>query len=314
MTLILHQFKQFMMKNLIKLSLFLLCYLSFNGTAQIVNYKMSPADSAHSAGNYRLAIDLYQMQGQKSVNGNLLNLANAYVSLGMPDSAIYYLKRQKELYKLPVMILALPDFMDLKGNKEWEMLSKELETEYLKENPGVNLEVFRTLCQINSSDQSVRGIRRDIRKKFGEISIQMDSINKKKNETDAQNLAKLEEIISKYGWPKISDYGNMLASVPFMVIQHTEDINIQKKYLKLIGELVLIDEADPRSFAYLKDRILVKENKKQLFGTQTFIDPKSGKEEVWPIEDEANVDKRRQEMGMGPLKDYLKMMGVEYGR
>jgi hypothetical protein len=165
---------------------------------------------------------------------------------------------------------------------------------------------------MGSSDQYIRGVRSDIQKEFGDKSSQMDSINKKMDKTDAQNLAKLEKIVSKYGWPKISDYGNMLTSIPFMVIQHTEDITVQKKYLKLIVELVLKNEADPQSYAYLKDRILVKENKKQLFGTQIYRNPVSGKDEVRPIEDEDNVDKRRAEYGLGPLKDYLKMVGIEY--
>ncbi|MFN8254817.1 MAG: DUF6624 domain-containing protein [Bacteroidales bacterium] len=59
--------------------------------------------------------------------------------------------------------------------------------------------------------------------------------------------------------------------------------------------------------------MLVKENKKQLYGTQLMKNNKTGKYEVCPIKDEINVDKRRAEVGLGPLKDYLIMMGIEYG-
>lgn len=44
-------------------------------------------------------------------------------------------------------------------------------------------------------------------------------------------------------------------------------------------------------------------------------DPATGKLSKFtyvPIKDEENVDKRRKEMGLIPLKDYLKMFGIDY--
>jgi hypothetical protein len=66
------------------------------------------------------------------------------------------------------------------------------------------------------------------------------------------------------------------------------------------------------------DRVKVKKHEKQIYGTQLrFIkDPKTGyitdKSEFEPIEDEKNVNKRRQEVGLQPIEEYAKEMGIVY--
>ena len=54
--------------------------------------------------------------------------------------------------------------------------------------------------------------------------------------------------------------------------------------------------------AYLTDRILVKENKGQIYGTQF------SKDNHYPIFDENDLDKRRAEMGLGSFEEYSKLM------
>ena len=67
----------------------------------------------------------------------------------------------------------------------------------------------------------------------------------------------------------------------------------------------------PGNLATLEDRILIRQGKKQVYGTQLKTDT-SGINTLFPIEDEANVDKRRASMGMIPLKEYLKRFGIAY--
>ena len=70
-------------------------------------------------------------------------------------------------------------------------------------------------------------------------------------------------------------------------------------------------EVSLANVAYLTDRVLLAEGKKQLYGTQfTTID---GKSQPRPMEDEANVDKRRAEMGLTTLAEYAKQIEQMYG-
>ena len=71
------------------------------------------------------------------------------------------------------------------------------------------------------------------------------------------------------------------------------------------------NEVIPSNVAYLTDRVLVAEGKKQKYGTQfTQVD---GKHQPQPIEDEANVDKRRKDLGLSTMAEYTKQIEKMYG-
>ena len=70
-------------------------------------------------------------------------------------------------------------------------------------------------------------------------------------------------------------------------------------------------EVSLSKMAYLTDRVLLAEGKKQRYGTQ--FHSVDGKWQPRPIEDEANVDKRRLENGMMSLVDYAKLLEQNYG-
>ena len=58
--------------------------------------------------------------------------------------------------------------------------------------------------------------------------------------------------------------------------------------------------------AYLTDRVLVNEEKKQLYGTQFWM--VGGKMVPRPIEDEAGLAARRAELGMISMEEYSAIM------
>ncbi len=71
-------------------------------------------------------------------------------------------------------------------------------------------------------------------------------------------------------------------------------------------------EIDASNVALLEDRILVREGKEQIYGTQLKTNERTGKLELSPIKDEENVDKRRQAVGLPPIAEYLKTFGLQY--
>jgi len=134
----------------------------------------------------------------------------------------------------------------------------------------------------------------------------------RQNELDIKNRQRLDEIVKEHGWPKMSSFGPEASGVAFLIVQHA-DLDYQKKYLPLIKEAVARNEARPSDLALLEDRILTRENKKQMYGTQLRLNQKSQVMELYPIEDEENVDTRRASVGMPPLAQYLKKaFGIDY--
>lgn len=75
---------------------------------------------------------------------------------------------------------------------------------------------------------------------------------------------------------------------------------IFKKIEKLSG-----DEIDLKHKAFFIDKIKVAENKPQIYGTQV-KKKENGEVELMEIEDEYNINKRRKEMKMENIEDYLK--------
>jgi hypothetical protein len=124
-------------------------------------------------------------------------------------------------------------------------------------------------------------------------------------------MARLEEIISQVGWPGISMVGAEANGAAFLVLQHAH-IKFQKKYLPLLQEAAKTGEVVAADLALLEDRVLMRDGKNQIYGSQLIINSETGQPELWPIDDEANVDKRRAAVGLEPLKDYMARFGLEY--
>jgi hypothetical protein len=128
---------------------------------------------------------------------------------------------------------------------------------------------------------------------------------------DRKNTARLKEIVDKHGWPGKSLAGTDGAHAAWLLVQHADkDREFQKRCLKLLERAVKAGEASGTDLAYLTDRVLVAEKKKQLYGTQ--FHQVDGKMEPYPIEDEANVDRRRKEVGLSSMADYRKVMEEVY--
>jgi hypothetical protein len=103
------------------------------------------------------------------------------------------------------------------------------------------------------------------------------------------------------------------AHAAWLLAQHADrDRPFQKRCLGLLQKAVKAGEASGQDLAYLTDRVRVGEGKKQRYGTQ--FRTVNGKMEPYPIEDEASVDRRRKEVGLGTLAEYRKILEEAYRR
>lgn len=130
---------------------------------------------------------------------------------------------------------------------------------------------------------------------------------------DAVNTARIKVIIKQYGWPGPRLIGQDGADAFFLLAQHG-DPAFQKKVLPLVQNAYKRGILRGQNYALFTDRVLVQSGKPQIYGTSAKpFDKWNGKEPVFePIEDEANVDKRRAEVGLMPLSDYRKFLKELY--
>jgi hypothetical protein len=130
-------------------------------------------------------------------------------------------------------------------------------------------------------------------------------------EIDKRNTAWLKEVIDRRGWPGKSLVGADGANAAWLMVQHADlDRAFQKRCLPLLAAAVKKGEATGAQLAYLTDRVRVGSGEKQVYGTQ--FHTADGKLQPQPIEDEANVDKRRKEIGLPSLAEYRKQMEQVY--
>ena len=77
-------------------------------------------------------------------------------------------------------------------------------------------------------------------------------------------------------------------------------------------EAVTKGNADSGSLALLIDRIEIREGRKQIYGSQIGTKPDNKTQYVLPLIDPANVDKRRAEVGLGSMSDYVKNWNLSW--
>ncbi|WP_346859351.1 DUF6624 domain-containing protein [uncultured Draconibacterium sp.] len=129
------------------------------------------------------------------------------------------------------------------------------------------------------------------------------------DEKDSLNLLKIERILDEYGWLGADVIGEQGNSTIFLVIQHS-DLETQLKYLPMMREAVKKGNAKGKDFALLVDRIEMKQGNRQIYGSQIKTD---GNEfYVYPIIDPEKVNERRAEVGLEPIEDYVKNVGVTW--
>ncbi len=117
---------------------------------------------------------------------------------------------------------------------------------------------------------------------------------------------RLAEIFSEHGWPGWRLVGEDGSTAAWLIVQHADlDVEFQRRGLALLEEAVAAGDASPGDLAYLVDRVRVAEGLPQIYGTQWTPDAAGEWQPRTPIEDEANVDARRAEAGLGTLAEYL---------
>jgi hypothetical protein len=128
---------------------------------------------------------------------------------------------------------------------------------------------------------------------------------------DADSTARMKKIVQRYGWPDPDLVGRDGTDAAFLLVQHSPELAFQQAMLPLVRSSYESGKLSAWSYALLLDRVLTREGKPQVYGMS--VNHWAGNEPVlYPIEDEANVDKRRMKIGLPPLSEYLERLKRQY--
>jgi hypothetical protein len=294
------------------LFLLILVFDVTNAGAQDYGALIKEAGAAYEAGDYAHSGQLYEQAfALAEPKGDHLYLATrSFVKANEPDKAFLYLTLLLDKGMALFNFLTTDEHLrPLHSDPRWQEflagMDRKLAEEY---GARFNAALRSELLRMEEEDQLVREAMTPY---FQKGAAPPDSLWKPALQVDSLNQARLKTIIAEHGWPEISMVGEDGASAAFLIAQHAPS-DMLLEILPLLTAAAERGEADKKDAALMIDRALMYQGKPQIYGTQLRRSETTGNLELWPIEDEANVDKRRAEIGLQPLGEYLDFFGIHY--
>lgn len=175
-------------------------------------------------------------------------------------------------------------------------------------------ELAKELVNMRNNDQKLRGKWSKMIQQGKNKGKKYDQLTNRLVKADSSNTERMKEIIAQYGWPTRELVGNGPSSSAWILVQHADrDPLFQMKCLPLLKEAIDQKQTNPRNYAYLYDRVQVAKGSRQLYATQSTTNNGLKQGFFQTIEDEANVQKRREEMNIDQhIEAYAKALGFEY--
>jgi hypothetical protein len=306
------------MKNsfLINLSFLLIASIGFAQKANKYSELTGKAKTYYENKEYKRSANTYSQafrsNSGKAYYSDRYNAACAWTLAGNKDSAFYQLFKVANAFKYDNYDRLSKDSVLSSLNKDprWDELLNIVKQNIGQDEARLNKSLVILLDSVYHDDQSYRFKQISIDKEFGPGSPERKAIRKIIHEKDSINSMIVTDLIDKYGWigkEAAGGYGN---STLALVLQHS-NINVQKKYLPLMREALKNKKADPDDLAILEDKVALAEQKKQIFGSQLIsFDGKNY--HFLPIEDPENIDKRRTELGLNTMDEYVRNWGLRW--
>jgi len=283
-----------------------------NAQSQGYDGLIKKADSCYALKNYKLSTAFFQkaFAAKPELKENFYNAAcaaslanekkkalkwfetaiiNGFDNLDhiSTDTDIDFIRKEKKFIKIMADLQKKADAIEVNYDKP---LQKEL------------LEIYR-------EDQEIRKQYSAVKKKYNYQGREMDSLSAIMGLKDSLNLQKIVKILDEKGWVGKDKVGKQANQTLFLVIQHS-DLKTQQKYLPMMRAAVKEGNALSGNLALLEDRIALREGKRQIYGSQIGTNPVTKVQYVLPLEDPDNVDKRRAEVGLEPLGNYVKFWNI----
>lgn len=97
----------------------------------------------------------------------------------------------------------------------------------------------------------------------------------------------------------------------FYTIQHGASF-MRVQYYPIIKQCVEKGDLKKHHQAILEDGMMRDFGKEQLYGSQLFQDRETKVWRLYKVRDRKNLDQRRKAVGLEPIEDYLKSLGIDY--
>ena len=297
------------MKKMTFLALFAIIVTSYGQ-----NYEdlIKKADSCYEAKNYKLSTSFFEkaFKSKPELKKNFYNASCVASLANDKKNSLKWLEiAVNNGFNSVEHIKSDTDLDNVRKEKKFKKIINNLEESIALIEANYDKPLQKELIEIFKEDQDIRNKYVVAQKTYGYESKEVDSLGKIMILKDSLNLIKIVKILEEKGWVGKDKVGQQANTTLFLVIQHS-DLKVQQKYLPMMREAVKKGNADAASFAYLIDRIALREGKRQIYGSQMGRKPNTNEYYILPLEDPINVDKRRLEVGLTPLAEFVSKYNV----
>ncbi|CAM4386812.1 DUF6624 domain-containing protein [Flavobacterium terrigena] len=280
---------------------------------ELVNEAMSFYDSKdyHKAGEK--FSEAFEVNDKKASVNARYNAACSWALANEKDLAFVQLFNivEKGNYTNIDHITKDTDLISLYKDKRWKKVIKKVKDNKEKAEAKLDKKLVAKLDTIYQEDQDYRMQIKGLEEKYGRESNELKAHWKVIAKQDSINLIKITKILDERGWLGQDVIGSQGNSTLFLVIQHA-DIKTQEKYLPMMKEAVKKGNANSSSLALLEDRVALRKGEKQIYGSQIGRDKETGEFYILPLADPENVDKRRAEVGLGTIQEYVALWKITW--
>lgn len=169
-----------------------------------------------------------------------------------------------------------------------------------KDIPDSMKRYIDTFRKVKIEDQRYRRIRAGSTKGEMEKQKVLDSIN----------LGIVKRYIDQYGWPDARKCGFIVSSTVFTVVQHSS-LAYQRECYPALVKAYQSNNTYGEYVALLEDRINVRNNRLQYYGTQVIS--YKGRPTMSPVVNVDSLEEYRKRIGLiQTMPEYFKIMGYEY--
>lgn len=128
---------------------------------------------------------------------------------------------------------------------------------------------------------------------------------------DAINTERLKVLLAETGWRQLAERENNAFRLAWRIVQHSNDEAFRESVLNEIEPLAAEGLIEGQQFALMYDKVQLKKDGTQLFGSQTKCI--NGQYDVYGLTAPDSVDARRAKFGMEPLAEYIEQNREYYG-
>ena len=193
--------------------------------------------------------------------------------------------------------------ISLSCNQEKKTAEKEqAEKETVITNEESLIAVLDTIWR---TEQTPIRLRDSLITIYGAESKEAEVYQKEYRKNHMVNIKKIKKILNKYDWPELTQIGEEGNRTICNVLQHA-DQETREHYIPVMKQSVLDKKLEPRFLVRAEDRIATDKGELQIYGGQMKYYPETKSFNIWPVFDPVNIDKRRAEIGLEPIAEFLK--------